>query len=147
MFPNKTNLRLLIGYLNNITNTQKQRKCFWILWKKHRMLHIKCNKILILHINNNFQFSIPLCKYNKCHFKCRLLIQCYNKHQINWYNLIIILIIWLIKKPMIIKKTILLMKMLKMLIINKTMKFKNKFKNKFKKKNMIMNNMNKSYLI
>ncbi len=50
------------------------------------------------------------------------------------------------------------MKMLKMLIINKTMKFKNKFKNKFKKKfkkfknkfkkkNMIMNNMNKSYLI
>lgn len=46
---------------------------------------------------------------------------------------------------MIIKKTILLMKMLKMLIINKTMKFKKfkKFKNKFKK-NMIMNNMNKS---
>lgn len=46
------------------------------------------------------------------------------------------------------------MKMLKMLIINKTMMFKNKFKNKFKKfknkfnkKNMIMNNMNKSYLI
>ena len=46
------------------------------------------------------------------------------------------------------------MKMLKMLIINKTMKFKNKFKkfknkfkNKFKKKNMIMNIMNKSYLI
>lgn len=42
------------------------------------------------------------------------------------------------------------MKMLKMLIINKTMKFKkfkNKFKNKFNKKNMIMNNMNKSYLI
>lgn len=41
------------------------------------------------------------------------------------------------------------MKMLKMLIINKTMKFKKfkKFKNKFKKKNMIMNNMNKSYLI
>ena len=45
------------------------------------------------------------------------------------------------------------MKMLKMLIINKTMKFKkfkkfkNKFKNKFKKKNMIMNNMNKRYLI
>ena len=38
------------------------------------------------------------------------------------------------------------MKMLKILIINKTMKFK-KFKNKFKKKNMIMNNMNKSYLI
>jgi len=29
----------------------------------------------------------------------------------------------LIKKPMIIKKTILLMKMLKILIINKTMKF------------------------
>ncbi len=49
------------------------------------------------------------------------------------------------------------MKMLKILIINKTMKFKKfknkfknkfkKFKNKFKKKNMIMNNMNKSYLI
>lgn len=44
------------------------------------------------------------------------------------------------------------MKMLKMLIINKTMKFKKfkKFKTKFKtkfKKNMIMNNMNKSYLI
>ncbi len=39
------------------------------------------------------------------------------------------------------------MKMLKMLIINKTMKFKkfkNKFKNKFKK---FKNNMNKSYLI